>query len=300
MAAGNQRQLVVIADDYGIGPNTSTGILELARHGLLTGSVLLANSPYATTEVANWHKASRPMELGWHPNLTLDGPVLSPGRIPSLIDANGMFWSLGTFMKKLFIGRIKADEIAVELQAQLRRYMDLVGHPPRLVNSHQHIGIFSPVCQILLGLLQQYKPRAYVRRVQEPWRMIWHIKGARSKRTFLNLLGRSMSRRQEALSFPGNDWLGGITDPPYVKNPNFFENWLLTIPGEKVEMSCHPGYPDETLLGRDCETIDGMMQRRVDELHLLRRPEFLQAVSRAGFQLVTPTQFLESGVAHAA
>ena len=123
---------------------------------------------------------------------------------------------------------------------------------------------------------------------------------ARTKRFFLNWHGRRMSRRQEGLGFPGNEWLGGITDPPWVKRADFFESWLESIPGRIVEMSCHPGNLDETLLGRDCQTREGMMQRRVDELERLRRPEFFQAVARAGFQLVNPAQLLESGVCDAA
>jgi hypothetical protein len=301
MAPGTtKRQLLVIADDYGIGPRTSEGILELARKGVVTGSVLLVNSPYASADVVNWRSAGEPMELGWHPNLTLDVPVLSPSQVPSLVNARGMFWSLGTFMKKLFFGRIRAEHIAAELEAQLKRYIELVGQAPRLVNSHQHIGIFSPVGQILLELLGQHKPRAYIRRVVEPWRLIWHIKGARKKRAFLNWHGRLMSRRQQALGFPGNDWVAGITDPPWVKRADFFEAWLEAVPGQIVEMSCHPGHADATLLGRDCARRDGMMQRRIDELELLHRPEFLQAVARAGFELVRPTRLLQSGVVHAA
>jgi len=300
MDAGAQRQLVVIADDYGIGPQTSAGILELAHQGLLTGSVLLVNSPYALIDVFKWHKGGRPMELGWHPNLTLDAPLLPPKRVPSLVDARGKFWSLGAFMKKLCFGLIHAEDIAAELQAQLKYFIELVGYAPRLVNSHQHISVFSPVGQILLQILSQHTPRTYIRKVREPWDMIRRIPGARKKRSFLNLAGRWMSRRQEELGFPGNDWLGGITDPPWVKRSDFFENWLRHIPGQVVEMSCHPGFLDETLLGRDCETRDGMMQRRFDELHLLRRPEFLKTLTEAGFSLMKPTQLVESGVAHAA
>jgi predicted glycoside hydrolase/deacetylase ChbG (UPF0249 family) len=300
MNAGTQRQLVVIADDYGIGPQTSAGILELAQRGVITGSVLLVNSPHAPAEVIKWHKAGQPMELGWHPNLTLDAPIVPPERVPSLVDGQGKFWSLGTFMKKLFFGRIKAEDIAFEFRAQLKRYHDLVGKLPRLVNSHQHISIFAPVGHILLQVLHRVRPRTYVRRVREPWSLIWRIKGARAKRAFLNFHGRPMSRYQHKLGFPGNDWLGGITNPRWVKQPRFFEEWLVALPGQIVEMSCHPGYPDETLLGRDCETKDGMMQRRIDELELLRRPEFLEAVARAGFELVSPARLSRSGVAHAA
>jgi predicted glycoside hydrolase/deacetylase ChbG (UPF0249 family) len=300
MNAGTERQLIVIADDYGIGPATSAGILELANRGVVTGSVLLVNSPYAENDVADWHKAGQPMELGWHPNLTLDAPILPAARVPTLVNSQGLFWPLGAFMKKLFFGRIRADEVAAEFQAQLARFVDLVGQPPGLVNSHQHVSIFAPEGQILMALLQEQKPRAYIRRVREPWGMIRRIRGARTKRAFLNFHGRAMSRLQAACGFPGNDWLGGVTDPAWVKRSHFFEDWLTAIPGARVEMSCHPGFRDETLLGRDCQAHDGLMQRRVDELQLLRRPDFFQAVARSGFQLVRPARLLASESAHAA
>ena len=50
--------LVVIADDFGIGPATDRGILELAAAGLVTGTTLLVNSPYAPATVAGTSQAS--------------------------------------------------------------------------------------------------------------------------------------------------------------------------------------------------------------------------------------------------
>src|SRR5262245_10220496 len=69
------RFLVVIADDDGIGPQTSRAILELAARGIVTGTVLLVNSPYAADAVRNWRQSGAGMEIGWHPCLTLDAPV---------------------------------------------------------------------------------------------------------------------------------------------------------------------------------------------------------------------------------
>src|SRR5437879_4950211 len=66
-----KRSLIVTADDFGIGPATSLGILDLAVQGLVTGTVLLVNSPYAEQAVRAWNQAGRPVELGWHPALTL-------------------------------------------------------------------------------------------------------------------------------------------------------------------------------------------------------------------------------------
>ena len=141
MNVGGRRQLVVIADDYGIGPRTSAGILELAQQGLVTGSVLLVNSPYAETEVANWDAAGRPMELGWHPNLTLDAPVLPARRVLSLVNAKGRFWPLGTFMKRLFFSRINTVEVACRVPSRsLKRFVSTWwAGLPRLLNSHQHV-----------------------------------------------------------------------------------------------------------------------------------------------------------------
>src|SRR5437763_6300826 len=100
MTQHSRRQLVVIADDYGIGPATSRGILDLAADGLVTGAVLLVNSPYAAEGVRAWRQAGTPMELGWHPCLTIDAPVLPARDVPSLVGRDGRFHSLGRLMRR--------------------------------------------------------------------------------------------------------------------------------------------------------------------------------------------------------
>ena len=40
------RYLVVVADDYGMGPEVSRGIRELMHVGSVTGTVLMVNSPH--------------------------------------------------------------------------------------------------------------------------------------------------------------------------------------------------------------------------------------------------------------
>src|ERR1700722_12038006 len=121
------RHLLVIADDFGIGPETSRGILDLAARGLVTGTVLLVNSPHAPAAVAAWHRSGARADLGWHPCLTLDGPVSPPARVPSLVDFDGKFWPLGRFLRRLRSGRIAPQDIRTELLAQYQRFVDLVG-----------------------------------------------------------------------------------------------------------------------------------------------------------------------------
>ena len=277
------RVLVVVADDYGIGPETSRGILELAAAGIVTGTVLMVNSPYAPDAVRKWRASGVPLELGWHPVLTQDPPLASPSRVPTLLGPDGCLLPLGRFLSRLYLQRINAAEIEIELRAQYQRFLDLVGRAPTLVNSHQHVALFPPVGDILLKVLADTRPLPFVRRLREPWRMLARIPGARIKRTVLNWQGRRLTRRQVKGGFPGADWLAGITDPCNVTDPEFFRRWLTSIPGRVVELACHPGYHDPTLIGRDCKGDDEFLQRRVDELHLLRMPSFVDACREAGF-----------------
>lgn len=287
------RFLVVIADDFGIGLDTSRGILELAARQRISGTVLLVNSPYAEEAVRAWRQVGSVPEMGWHPCLTLDAPCAPASRVPSLLGRDGRLLSLRHFLTRLYLHQICPRQIEIELQAQYHRFLELVGHAPALVNSHQHISLFPPVGSILRRILQaRGKPLPYLRRVQEAWSILARIRGAKPKRSLLTLLGRMEARHQAYDGFPGNDYLAGITDPPWVNDPDFFARWLTLVPGRIVELACHPGRFDATLIGRDCAEHDGMLQRRVRELLLLQQPNFLEACRQAGFTLVSSSELL--------
>ncbi len=298
-----KRYLVVTADDFGIGPPTSQGILDLARLGVVRGTVLLVNSPHAEAAVRQWRRAGVPLELGWHPCLTLDSPVLPAARVPTLVGPDGRFWPLGSFLSRLQRRCIRAEEVAAEWRAQLRRFHDLVGHAPTLVNSHHHVQVFEPLGAILIGLLRRCRPAPYVRRIREPWQTLVTVPGARCKRTLLSALGRADARAQRQAGLPGNEWLAGITDPPCVADPAFLVRWLTHTPGKVVELLCHPGHEDPSVIGRDCAAGDGQLLRRVREFGLLRDASFTAACRQAGFTLVAPaelTRLVSRGEVYAA
>jgi predicted glycoside hydrolase/deacetylase ChbG (UPF0249 family) len=297
------RDLLVVADDYGIGPETSRAIRELGSQGVVTSTVLLVTSPYAEADVDLWRRSGKPVELGWHPCLTMDRPILPPGQLPSLVDREGRFHSLGGLMTRLAFGRVRSREVRAEFAAQYRRFLELVGRPPALINAHKHIHVFPRIGWALRDLLASQPGSTYLRRLREPWSLLVRVPGARFKRLCLSVLGRRAACSQRALGLPGNDWLAGVTDPPWVKDPAFFTRWLRRVPGEVVELMVHPGHRDETLIGRDCTREDGQLQRRVDEWHLLQQPAFREACRQARFRLVTAEVLLQrwqKGTMHAA
>jgi chitin disaccharide deacetylase len=285
-----QRYLIVTADDFGIGPSTSQGVLDAAACGAVTASVLLVNSPYAEHAVRSWKQRGCPMEMGWHPNLTLDRPILPATAVPSLVDSDGKFWPLSGFLGRWLTLRLRREDIEREFTAQLKRFHELVGKPPVIVNTHQHAGVFAPVGDVVMDVLKQHGCDPLLRRVRESWKTLLRVPGARIKRTLLSFLGRRVARKQEGRHFAGNEWLAGITDPKWVQRPTFFRQWLKAMPGKLIELMCHPGHWDDTLLGRDATANDGLQQRRVDELRLLQQPEFIAAVCDAGFTLTSPSQ----------
>jgi predicted glycoside hydrolase/deacetylase ChbG (UPF0249 family) len=255
------------------------------RAGTVTATVLLVNSPHAEDAMRRWREEAIPGELGWHPCLTMDAPTANPEEVGSLLGHDGNLLPLGKFLARLMLGRIRYSELVRELDCQYRRFLSLTGHPPVLVNGHKHIHIFPGCSEALIEVLERHRTAPHVRRIREPLSTMWAVPGARCKRTFLSCLGRLAARRQQRAGLPGNDWLAGITDPPWIEDPDFFARWLRHIPGRTVELMVHPGHMDSTLLGRDCMPGDGLQQRRVVELRQLSQPEFREACHRAGFIL---------------
>lgn len=287
------RYLLITADDFGIGPSTNRGILELASLGLVTSTVLLVNSPYAEDGVERWKQSGSKLELGWHPCLTLDGPVSPVGQIPSLVDAEGKFFPLGKFVKRLVLGRVKRGEIRIELTAQYQRFRELVGIEPFNINGHHHIHQFRKVGKVLIDVMKDLNPKPFLRRGWEFRSTLERVPGVRKKRWVLRTLGAIAAKRQRKAGFPGNDELLGITDPQFVSDPDFFPRWLHHSRGRFAELMVHPGYFDETISGRDGSVADGQLQRRAVELVRLKDPCFREAVNAAGFELVTAQGMVE-------
>jgi predicted glycoside hydrolase/deacetylase ChbG (UPF0249 family) len=288
------RYLLVTADDFGIGLPTTQGILQLAERGIVKGSVLMVNSPYAEESVRMWVQGGKKLELGWHPVLTNDRPLLPPEKVPSLVDKEGRFFHLNAFLRHIFMGRIRPEDIVAELTAQFERCTELLGAPPLLINTHHHVHVFKPIAAILADIIMKGERRPYLRLVREPWPILGKVPGARLKRLFLNWHGRRAARVQRRRGLVGNDWLIGVTDPKYVLHDDaFFVRLIKTIPGNVVELTCHPGLYDASLIGRDCTPTDGMLERRVREHALLGSPTFLDACREAGFELISPNQLAE-------
>jgi hypothetical protein len=188
-------------------------------------------------------------------------------------------------LKRLSLGRVNTDELHAELFAQYQLFIRMVGQAPPAVNGHHHCHIFPYVGAVIRDILAHQHPKPFVRMVGEGLGTLTRVPGARVKRFILGLLGAKAARRQRQHEYPGTDRCAGITDPPFVQDPEFFTRWLRNVKGETVELTCHPGELDMSLEGRDGTLEDGQLHRRAREYELLKSPDFMSAVKAAGFTL---------------
>lgn len=281
------KKLTIVADDYGFGPETSRAILELANSGHLQGTVLMVNSPYAPQAVREWQLSQPNAELGWHPTLTSDRPISDPQLVPSLVAKDGNFYPLKQFLQRIVLGKFRASEVEVEWQAQLQRFQELTGHLPQLVNCHQHCGIFPPVSKVWHQIVSSLPKSTYVRNVVESPKTLCRIQGARIKRAILSTSHRLFISQWSGN--PQNNALVGVTDPKWVADPDFLIRWVKTAStATRLEICCHPGYRDESLIGRDCSS--GELIRREDERKLLLDMCLRRLIGELGYQIVLPTE----------
>jgi predicted glycoside hydrolase/deacetylase ChbG (UPF0249 family) len=135
------RALVVNADDFGLTPGVSAGILAAHRHGIVTSATVLVSPGPDREHLAEARAAG--LGLGLHVNLTLGEPLT---RARSLVDGGGRF----VRDARRAAGAGEADDVRAEIEAQVARFERLVGRRPTHLDSHHHVGLWPPVREVLL------------------------------------------------------------------------------------------------------------------------------------------------------
>ena len=136
------RRLIVNADDFGLTPGVSAGILAAHRHGIVTSTTMLVNRDVSPGVIARARDAG--LGLGLHVNLTLGQPLT---RGASLIDSSGAF----VRDARRAAARAKGHDVEREITAQIERFETLTKHAPTHLDTHHHVGLHEPVREIVLS-----------------------------------------------------------------------------------------------------------------------------------------------------
>ena len=280
------RRLIINSDDFGLTPGVNRAIAEANRSGVLTSATIMANAS-AFTEAAILAKAQPALKTGCHIVL-IDGDPVSES-LPSLTNGSTRFrTSLKDFALAAVRGKLSADEIQCEAEAQIRK-IQAQGLTVTHVDSHKHTHIFPDVLRPLLRAARACGIRG-VRNPFEPFptrargallgsRGMWlRTAGVMAFQIFAREF-RTVLRQEEMLSTDGTV---GIAATGRL-NQRMLLNILDALPEGTWELVCHPGYSDAELKA----TGTRLTVSREIELAVLTSQETKEALIRQRIELIS-------------
>jgi len=260
-------RLIINADDFGLTPGINRAIGELHDAGALTSATLMANGP-AFDEAVAIARARPTLGIGCHILLVDGTPVSDPSTIPTLLGPDGRTFrsSLAAFALAVLRGHVRAEEIARESLAQIRK-LQRAGIRITHVDTHKHTHILSRVaCPILKALEQTSIPA-----IRDPFEPRWSATlSDNPRRALLVRALEPLHRHFQSLPQIAEDRVLttdgtlGISATGRL-NSTTLRNLLNTMPDGLWELVCHPGYNDSDL---DAVTTRLRAQRET-ELHAL-------------------------------
>ena len=242
-------RLIVNADDFGLTSGVNRAIMELHAAGAVTSTSLMARGA-ATDEALALARATPSLGVGCHLTLVDGEPVLPPDTIPTLIDARtGRFPnSLATFLRRLFTGRIRAEEIEAEAAAQIA-LLQRGGVRLTHIDTHKHAHIFSAVLRPVLRAARA----AGIRAVRHPFEPEWAIRaaiGAPLARVVQIAALRPLAPRFRKIiaeqGFSTTDGTIAVAGTGSLTAATM-HSLLARLPAGSWELVTHPGYNDADL-----------------------------------------------------
>ena len=129
------KKLIITADDYGMSRAVNDAIDAGIEAGLITSTNVMTNMPLYKEAVKLKDKEG--VCVGIHWVLSCGNSVLPAEEIPTLVQANGEFYSYSEFRRRLRKKLISFTDIKKELIAQYELYFKLMGQPDYW-NTHQN------------------------------------------------------------------------------------------------------------------------------------------------------------------
>lgn len=266
------RRIRLIADDYGLAPGVSTGILDLLDRGRLTGTSCMTGFPEWPDAATRIKPLCGRAAVGLHLTLT-DQPAVT-GR--SSLAPEGRLPPLRSLALPVLRGSIDERDVHAELDAQYSRFVEALGRQPDFIDGHQHVHFLPVVRKWLRAYFSEAGGRPVLRGAPALGNAVVAPKVAAIAAVAAGFNG-AMRRAGFSLFEP----LAGIYD---WRQPERFAPVLQAavdaLP-ERALFMCHPGHVDETLRARD-----PMQSVREVEFALLASDDFGASLARAGVEIM--------------
>jgi len=242
---------IVNADDYGLTAGVNRAIEEGHRAGFVTSTTVLLNGD-AAGEASDLPRAAPDMSVGVHVNLTLGRPTSDPGRIPSLVTADGCFHSRVALVRLVLRRKVSAQDVVREARAQIDALRGL-GIAATHWDTHQHVAELPPLARAVgaaakeAGILRARTPRVWIVNADDaPFVARWRWRVSNPRRV-AGEVARAVSHHAVSRMFATPAFRAA---PNLVSAPSltYLERWefvLSHLPPGTCEVMTHPGYVDD-------------------------------------------------------
>lgn len=237
----SKHNIFIVADDLGLDPAVNRGIFSAFKNGLIGGASLMANGEAFNDAVTQCLEAQS-SNIGVHLVLVEEKSLLSPEKIPTLLNKDGLFYkNYQIFFIRYTLGLIKKDQIKEELEAQINKCI-AAGIRPKFINSHQHLHLLPGILDVVISLAKKYGI-SYVRIVHEPIR----VNGSLFRMVqlcFLRFLSGMAKKKIIQNGLRCNDFFVGFINAGRlgVDEINLAKKLQNKYPNKFIELGCHPGF----------------------------------------------------------
>lgn len=247
--------LIVNADDFNLTEGVSRGILRSHDLGIVTSTTVLINLAMPRP-VLKELKRRKALGVGLHLNVTLGRPLSRPRRIPTLVVRGGFFKR----RPQLNLSRISLKDLAVEYEAQIRKFRRVLGRLPSHLDTHHHLHEHPRVFGVVERLALKYGIPVRQSAAVRP----------------------STRRRFEKRGLNFTDFLIEDLDPSKAWNRTSLAAALLRLKRGNYELMCHPAVCDSQL-----REISSFNRTRERELRALTSSPARSLIRRHGIRLTT-------------
>jgi chitin disaccharide deacetylase len=259
------RQLIINADDYGLTPGVSEGIIQGHLTGCITStSVMINQFMHHRMEI---NTASLPnMGFGIHLNITTGKPILPPEDLTTLVNPDRKFIGVEhVFNQAESINLIQVEK---EWRAQIIGFLIKFGRPDH-IDSHHHVHLHPRFFPIVLQIAGEMRvPIRFPIQMDdlEGFPYDSSISGLSEDITREILRDDLTLLQPSGIRFP--DYFCDDFITPNIDNPTKLLEYIHHLPEGVTEMMCHPGYLDDELF-----QLSSYTQIRVEELKALTAPQ---------------------------
>ncbi len=188
-SAGQDRYLVVVADDFGRSASVNRAVAMACEAGFLTAASLMAGGD-AFEEAVELAAEYPRLSVGLHVMLSDGCPVLSPADIPDLVNDEGLF-DKSPMRAGIAYWRLR-NKVACQIEAEVRAQFDKLedtGIRPTHVDCHHHLHM-HPLLFAVIAKEAARRDVAWIRIPLEPWSFVFglHSPILNMKAFFMRLL----------------------------------------------------------------------------------------------------------------